>query len=301
MTVKKDTTIKIENGVDAKLGGRYSFTDNGQKKSLYIYYVDKDEAYDTKDKETVILTPTPNWTHELGEVQWQNFHGQGVNQIVIAKDTWNEVSVADEVEVFDAADLSFTSNLTQEKVDYLEKPVPSDPKKKLENITSKVKKDSKMTDENSTLSMFKEAGLDAIKTTGADQANEVITAGIKKMLNGMGLTNEFLETEKGHQLLKTLGPVLIHYAASTQEDFIDNLIGEGSAENIQEACSLATKAALTNIASEMMQHVAPLLKDLAKMGAGSLKGVVEAPAEEKSAAPEKTLSELMKTKERTTA
>lgn len=272
MTVSnRDTSIKLEGGVEAKLGGRYTYSEDGITKHLYIYHVEKDQAYQSNDNNTVVLTPTANWTHDLGDGPWQRYHKQGTEQIVLSKDTWNEVKVADEVQNFNPADFSFVSNRTNEVVDYLERPAePVDPDKKLDNISEKVAKKMSEDNQNSTLSMLKQAGVDAAKMAGANQANELITSAFKKGLLQMGLTHEFIESEAGHKLMKLLGPLAIHYLADTQSDFIESTIGENATERIKEGCTFATQAAMGDVIEPLMMIMVPLLKDLATTGASSL-------------------------------
>ena len=274
MTIKnRETSIKLEGGVEATLGGRYTYTEDGESKLLYIYHVEKDQSYQSNDKNTAVLTPTANWTHDLGDGPWQRYHKQGTEQIILSKATWTEVKVADEVENFDPENFSFVSNRTNEVVDYLERPleIPKiDEEKKLDNISEKVAKKMSEDNTNSTFSMLKKAGVDAAKMAGANQANELITSAFKKGLLQMGLTHEFIESEAGHKLMKLLGPLAIHYLADTQAEFIENTIGENATENIKEGCQFATQAAMGDVIEPLMMIMLPLLKDLAATGASSL-------------------------------
>jgi hypothetical protein len=264
-----DNTIKLENGIEAKRGGRYTYKDSsGINQYLDIFYVDQDKAYRASDNKTVVLTPTASWTHELGDGPWQKFHKNGSERIVLSKDTWNEIRVAEEIEVFDYEQYAFVSNRTGEITKRLIKPVIKNEEKSLNNLSEKVVKNKMST--NSTLEMLKEAGIDAAKMVGANQANEIITAGIKKALQAMGLEHEFLESDAGHKLIKTLSPLVIHYAASTQAEFIDNFVGENASENIKEGCKFAVQASLNEIMGPLIEHLVPLLKDLATMGASSI-------------------------------
>ncbi len=276
MTVRNiATTEKVEGGEETKLGGRYTFRDGGEDKHVYIYYVEQDKKYESTDKETVVLTPTASWTHELGDGPWQRMHRQGVKKIVLAKDAWNEIKVADEVENFDPENYSFTSNKTGDIVEYLEKPPEEkkESKKKLNKISEKVAKD--MSEDNSTFNMFKNASLDAMKEIGADEANALIATGIKSGLASFGLTNDFLESENGTKLIKAIGPLVIHYATTAYGEQIDNLVGENASEHIQEACHLAAKETFKQVVRPALEGLKPMLGELASMGAKSVKSVAK--------------------------
>lgn len=309
--INQETEIQVEGGEVAKFGGRYKFKDeNGNPQYLPIYYVEEDKAYRCNNKDTVVLTPTASWTHELGDSPWQKKHKQGIRKIVLAKIAWDEIKVADEIEVFDPENHTLVSNVNgqiTEQVQRVEQEKPKDIDKKLENISEKVAQ--KMTEDkkNTTLDMIKEAGIDAAKMTGANQANELITGALKKALKSMGLTHEFIESEAGHRLMKILGPLAIHYAADTQSEFIDGLVGKNASENIKEGCKFATQAAMGEIMEPMLQFIAPLLKDLASMGASGIAqaaktgfstpaGAVEEKVEENDA-----VSTLLKEKQKVSA
>lgn len=266
--------IKLENGVEANFGGRYTFQDKetGEKNLLDIFYVDQEKAYRAADQETFVLTPTASWTHELGDGPWQRFHKNGIKRIVLSKQTWNEVKIAEEIEPFDPETYEIISNLTGKVVEKLEREEPESKKEKkkkknLDNISEKVTKNMST---NNTLDMIKEAGIDAAKMAGANQANEIITAGMKKGLGALGLTNEFLESEAGHNLMKLIGPLGIHYVASTQAEYIDNLIGSNASENIKEGCKFATQAAIGDVIGPLMEFLVPMLKELATVGVNSI-------------------------------
>jgi len=291
--------VKLENGVVAKLGGRYAFMDNGVQRYLEVFYTEQDKAYRASDNDTVVLTPTSSWTHELGDGPWQRMTKNGTKRIVLAKDTWSEIKLADEVEVFDPESYAFVSKRTGNVVEYKTRPEPKTTKennKNLDDISEKVAK--KMTT-NSTLDMLKGAGIDATKSVGANQANELITSGLKRGLVAMGLPQEYIDSEAGHRFLKILGPILIHYMADSQADFIDGLIGDNASNNIKEGCKFATQKAMEDVMEPFLEFVAPLLKDLASMGANSIGSAVKtgltAPVESKSS---DAVQELLKNKEK---
>lgn len=291
--------IKLEGGTPAKFGGRYVFNDqSGNKQHLNIYFTDKDEAYRATSPSTTVLTPTANWTHELGDGPWQRFHKNGGKEIVLSKDTWNEIKQADEVEVFDPQTYGFVSNVTGEIVDYLPKPNKTE-EKKLDNIGEKVA--AKMSEEktkNSTLEMVKEAGFDAAKMVGANQANELITQSLKKALQSMGLTHEFLESEAGHKLMKIIGPLAIHYAADTQAEFINGLVGQNASDHIKEGCKFATQAAIGDVMEPLLTFIVPTLKELATMGIENLAASAKAPIGAISDTENESIEDLMKEKEK---
>jgi len=271
MAIRRDKVIKLEGGEEAELGGRYTYREDGEEKYVYLYYVNKDQAYKSNNNDTVVLTPTANWTHELGDAPWQRYHKQGTDKIVLSKATWSEVKVADEIENFNPEDFSFVSNRTHEVVEYLERPAePQNPEKKLDNISEKVAKKMSEDTSNTTLSMFKQAGIDAAKMAGANQANELITSTFKKGLAQFGLQNEFIESEAGHKLIKLMGPLIIHYIADTQGEMIEGFLGENAPEHIKEGCAFATEAAMGDVIQPLMGIMLPLLKDLAATGVNSL-------------------------------
>lgn len=279
MAIIQEVEIKLEGGVVATLGGRYTFKDsNNVEQHVYLYYTEKDQSYRSNDPTTAVLTPTANWTHDLGDGPWQRYHKQGTKQIVLSKDTWLEIKQADEVDNFDPQTYTMVSNKTQKVVETIEKQIDKNSKsdKKLDKISEKVvQKMSENT--NSTLDMFKDASIDALKMVGANQANELIVSGLKKALMSMGFTHEWIESEAGHKLLKTMGPLVIHYVASTQSDFIDNLAGENASENIMEGCKFAVQAAMGEIMQHALVHIKPLLTDLASLGANAAKNAFKAP------------------------
>lgn len=290
---------KLENGVTAKLGGRYCYEDNGRQNYVDVFYTEQDKAYRAVDRETVVLTPTASWTHELGDGPWQKFHKNGAKRIVIAKDAWSEIQHADEVENFDYEKYGFVSKRTGQVTHYLDKPEPEvAEEKKLDNISEKVAK--KMTT-NSTLDMLKDAGIDATKSVGANQANELITSALKKGMLAMGLPKEYIETEAGHRFMKIMGPIAIHYMADAQSDFIDNMIGENASDNIKEGCKFATQKAMEDVMEPFLEFVAPLLKDLASLGMNSASAAVKnglaAPVEEK-APKASAVEQLLKQKDK---
>jgi len=273
------TEIKFENGTVAKLAGRYKFEDDdGNDQCLNIYTVEKDLALKPpKNKETYVLTPTINWHHQLGEEQWKALHKEGNKSITVHNDLWEKGPLykANEIEVFDYAQNAYVSKDGQIfKIIKTTKETGSNIS--LDEISDKLKEEKKyMSNTNTTLDMIKEAGIDAAKTVGAAQVNGVITAAIIKGVKSLGLPDEFLESENGKRFLALLGPMVIHYAADTQADYIDNLIGENASENIKEGCKFATQAALQDVMQPLMEFLVPLLKEIASAGANTVSNVAK--------------------------
>lgn len=295
--MSRPTEIKLKGNVPAKLGGRYHYKDgNGNNKYLHIYYVEKDEKYEAKEKETVVLTPTANWTHDLGDGPWQRYHKNGKEQIVLSKDTWSEIKQADEVEVFNFEDYGFKSNRTGEVVDYLPRP-----EKTLEQIGEKVANMSEEKPRNKTVEMLTQAGLTAVKTAGANQVNELITQAGQKALMAFGVPEEYVKSEAGHKLMKVLGPIAIHYAVTAHGEMIDRMLGEGKAAMIQQGCELATQAALNQVMDQIMELVVPTLQELASVGMEAAKDSFATPSAEKDGEESKVqessaVKELLKAK-----
>jgi len=301
------TQIKFDNGTVAKLAGRYKFEDDdGNDQYLKIYTVEKDVALKPKDRETYVLTPTLHWTHQLGDKQWQALHKEGSKSIVLHIDPWEigPIKEANEIEVFDYAQNAYVSKSGD--IFKIIKTTKDNSSKtnSFDEISEKLKEEKKyMSNTNSTLDMIKVAGIDAAKTVGAAQVNGMVTSAIIKGAESLGLPSEFLESENGKRVLALLGPLAIHYAADTQAEYIDNLIGDNASENIKEGCKFATQAALQDVMEPLLEFLVPLLKEIASAGAATVGNVAKGigtPAATSSPATDK-VQELLNKKTKVAA
>lgn len=296
-----DTKLNLEGGTIAEYGGRYAFVDdNGDQKYMNLYFTEHDKAYRSTDPKAVVLTPTSQWHNELGPAPWQRMVRNGQDKVVLAKEIWEQVKKAEEIEVFNPETNEIVSNKTGDVVDYISRPQTKKAKlseETLETISEKVSQMSEE-EETTTLNMLKAAGIDAAKTVGANQANELITSNLKKALHSIGLSHEFIESEAGHRLMKIIGPLAIHYFADTQSKFINEMVGPNASKNIKEGCKFATQAAMGEVMEPMLMFLVPLLKDLASMGVQSIasaaKGTSEAALLEEDEKEESGVGALLK-------
>lgn len=255
----------------ARLGGRFTFEEDSIQHHLKIYYVDEDKPYSPKEGNYAILTPTSSWAHDMGTDSFKRHQRGGIDGIIVHKDVWDKIRLAEEIENYDHATDRWISNL--DSID----PQPADEKaaepiEVTDQETPKEKKETvkKMSDE-STIGMVGKAALDGVKLVGASQANEAISKFAIKGIQATGVVpDEFLESEAGKLLIKFVGPIMLHWFASTQGEMIDGIITDGSAEKIKATCQLATQAVTAETIEPLIMFLVPLLKGLATGGLDAL-------------------------------
>lgn len=281
--MKQRTNIMLDGGTVAKLGGRYCFPNQYY---IDIFYVEKDIKYTSTSGDVKILTPIRSWAEELTSTNLKKSFDNGKRGVVVCKDIWEQLRLADDVEKYNNRTSRFIGALDgyidendddeegddwedddwedddKEDLDLYEEVEMANNNGKTELIMKKITTENK----SSTMTMVSQAAIDAAKLTGAKKANEVIVGAITAALEKAGIPREFSEDEYAQVILKLMGPILIHYLADTQSEVINNLIGENSANRIKEGCKFATQAATAEVMEPLIAFMVPLLKELASGG-----------------------------------
>jgi hypothetical protein len=260
----------MRDGTAAKLGGRFAFDESdGSRQSIKIYYVDEDKPYSPEKGNYTCLTPTSAWAHDMGTESFKRHARAKLDGIIVHKDVWEKIRIAEEIENYDYSTDRWISNL--DSVDPQPAKIQTAETVDKQDTDKQFKKEKKMSDETGTMGMIGKAALDGVKLAGANQANEAIAKYTIKGIRATGLLpDDFLESEPGRLLVKFLGPVLLHYFAQTQSEMIDNLITEGASTKIRDTCKLATQAVTAETIEPLLMFLVPLLKGLATGGLDSL-------------------------------
>lgn len=268
MQIKSE--IVVSKDITAKYGGRLRLEDD---KYLHIYCIDKDvttdENFSTSEKNTKILVPITKYKNEISYENFVSFvNEKNTNKLVLSKTIFEMFKQADDCEYYDYENKCFrilpNNNEIVEKFDLDQK--------------------EKKTMSDTTLSMIKNASIQAVKSEAAKEANAAITANVKKALKLANLQTEFFDTPVGTQLIQLLGPSLIDYIALYQEEAINSMLGKNASKRIREGCKLAMEESLKDVIGPLIKFVLPMLKDLASMGinAANSMGSVDGQLDEES-------------------
>jgi hypothetical protein len=246
--------MNMNSGCEAKLGGRFLFSSGG--KYMNIYHVERDDTESTYDPTTKVLVPTKSYASDLVSTRLVYHYNNGIRNVVIHKDVWEKIRIAEDVELFDHARGVFATEAETSK---------SNIQIEITNTKAPTIKENKM-NTNSTKEMMTQAALDGAKLVGANKANQLIVDACSKALEKAGVPKEMAEADMAQTVAKLVGPIVIHYLADTQGDTIDNLIGENASVRIKEGCKFATQAATMDVMEPLLAFLLPLLKDLASGG-----------------------------------
>jgi hypothetical protein len=255
----------LQSGETAKLGGRALLPGN---KFMNIYHSERDQEDGSNFHNVKVLTPTKQHASELVSSRLLRLHNDGYRAIVIHKSIWEKIRIAEDVELYNPKTGLFTSEETglftsEEKERTRTKATKkTTPKKEI-----KIKENM---DTITTKEMLTQAALDGAKLVGANKANELIVDACSKALTKAGVPEELATDEMAQTLFKLVGPIVIHYLATTQEEAIDKLIGDSASERIREGCQYATQAATMDVMEPLLAFLLPLLKDLASNGFNSV-------------------------------
>lgn len=102
----------------------------------------------------------------------------------------------------------------------------------------------------------------AVKTTGANQVNKTLIDLTKKMLREkLGVDAAWMETPLGNGIIMNLIPTMLVIA--TTNPMIANALPAGVAERVGGVATLASAGAMNEVMAQFMEHVIPMITELA--------------------------------------
>lgn len=153
---------------------------------------------------------------------------------------------------------------------------PTKEKKERKQIMSKSDTNADTNEqEDSFFGELKAIAGEAVMVAGASTVNEMATEKIKDFLeNTLGIDKKVLESPAINMLLKPALPGLLMLAASSQEDFITEHLGETVFSTLTDLSKAAFEDANTDSMNAVLDAVLPALKELT--GSSEFKQLAEA-------------------------